>query len=101
MLAANRRWRGAMPLRLGPIGPLLVAALLAASGAAVAQPAAEFFKGRTIKIVVGFGPGGGYDLYARLLAKHLPAHIPGAPSVGGEDMEGAGSGRAAPLAHHA
>ena len=90
-----------MPLRLGPIGLVLVAALLAASGAAVAQPAAEFFKGRTIKIVVGFGPGGGYDLYARLLAKHLPAHIPGAPSVVVENMEGAGSVRAANFVYEA
>ena len=90
-----------MSLRLGPGGVVLAAALLVASTAAVAQPAAEFFKGRTIKIVVGFGPGGGYDLYARLLAKHLPAHIPGAPSVVVENMEGAGSVRAANFVYEA
>jgi len=90
-----------MSLRLGPGGLMLAAALLVASTAAVAQPAAEFFKGRTIKIVVGFGPGGGYDLYARLLAKHLPAHIPGAPSVAVENMEGAGSVRAANFVYEA
>jgi len=90
-----------MSLRLGPKGVVLAAALLVASTAAVAQPAAEFFKGRTIKIVVGFGPGGGYDLYARLLAKHLPAHIPGAPSVVVENMEGAGSVRAANFVYEA
>jgi tripartite-type tricarboxylate transporter receptor subunit TctC len=90
-----------MPLRLGPGGLVLAAALLAAPSAAVAQPASEFFKGRTIKIVVGFGPGGGYDLYARLLAKHLPAHIPGVPSVVVENMEGAGSVRAANFVYEA
>jgi len=84
-----RGWLGACRL-------VLVAALLAATHApALAQSAADFFKGRTIKIVVGFGPGGGYDLYARLLAKHLPAHIPGGPSVVVENMEGVGSVRAA------
>jgi tripartite-type tricarboxylate transporter receptor subunit TctC len=51
--------------------------------------------------VVGFGPGGGYDLYARLLAKYLPAHIPGAPSVVVENMEGAGSVRAANFVYEA
>jgi len=89
-----------MSLRLGP-GGLVLAALLAASTAAVAQPAAELFKGRTIKIVVGFGPGGGYDLYARLLARHLPAHIPGAPNVVVENMEGVGSVRAANFVYEA
>src|SRR3981081_3622622 len=70
----------------------LATVLLAASIAGVAaQDAADVFKGRTIRIVVGFGPGGGYDLYARLLARYLPAHIPGAPKVVVENMEGVGS----------
>src|SRR5690349_8764238 len=92
-----------MPRRLR-LGRWLVvaAALLAASSVgAVAQDAAAFFKGRTIKIVVGFGPGGGYDLYARLLAKYLPAHIPGSPSVVVENMEGVGSVRAANFVYEA
>src|SRR5689334_8427012 len=87
---------------LGPCRLAIAAALLVWSHApTLAQPAAEFFKGRTIKIVVGFGPGGGYDLYARLLARHLPAHIPGAPSVVVENMEGAGSVRAANFVYEA
>src|ERR1700722_7851545 len=89
-----------MPLPLGP-KLALAAAWLAASTAAVAQPAAEFFKDRTIRIVVGFGPGGGYDLYARLLAKYLPAHIPGEPKVVVENMEGVGSVRAANYVYEA
>jgi tripartite-type tricarboxylate transporter receptor subunit TctC len=81
---------------------LAAVAVLAASIANVAaQDAADVFKGRTIRIVVGFGPGGGYDLYARLLAKHLPAHIPGAPKVVVENMEGVGSVRAANYVYEA
>ena len=92
-----------MPHRRGPYRLLAVAAaLLALSIAdAAAQDAAEFFTGRTIRIVVGFGPGGGYDLYARLLAKYLPAHIPGEPKVVVENMEGVGSVRAANYVYEA
>ena len=50
-----------------------------------------FYAGKTIKIIVGFPPGGGYDVYARLLAKHLPQHIPGNPAVIVSNMPGAGS----------
>jgi tripartite-type tricarboxylate transporter receptor subunit TctC len=75
----------------------LAAVLLVLSGASAAgaQDAADFFKGRTVRIVVGFGPGGGYDLYARLLAKYLPRHLAGAPNIVVENMEGLGSVRAA------
>jgi len=91
-----------MSHRLGACRLALAAALLAVSCAsAPAQSPAAFFKGRTLKIVVGFGPGGGYDLYARLLAKYLPAHVPGAPSVVVENMEGVGSVRAANFVYEA
>lgn len=53
--------------------------------------AAPYYEGKRITIVVGFGPGGGYDRIARLLAKHLPKHIPGKPTVIVENMEGASS----------
>ena len=73
---------------------------LALSGAAIflAGPslaADDFYRGKTINIMVGFGPGGGYDLYARLLARHLGKHIPGNPNVVVQNMEGAGGVRAA------
>src|SRR5262249_50722243 len=91
-----------MRRRLGPWRLALAAAALAWTHVpALAQTAAEFFKGRTIKIVGGFGPGGGHDLYARLPARHLPAHLPGAPSVVVENMEGAGSVRAANFVYEA
>ena len=52
---------------------------------------ADFYRGKTISNIVGFGPGGGYDLYARLVAKHLGAHIPGNPGFVVRNMPGAGS----------
>ena len=72
----------------------LFASLLAAS--AMLAPAhalapSDFYKGRTIFVIVGFTPGGGYDLYARLLAQHLGKHIPGNPAVVTQNMPGAGS----------
>ncbi len=53
--------------------------------------AAAYYEGKTITIIVGYGPGGGYDRVARLLAKHLPKHIPGKPTVLVENMPGADS----------
>ena len=73
----------------------VAAALLCASAPAFAQEGSNFYKGKTVSIIVGFGPGGGYDLYARLLARHLGEHIPGNPSVVVDNMPGAGGVRAA------
>lgn len=58
---------------------------------AVAQSPAEFYKGKTVTIVVGFSPGGGYDVYARLLGRHLGRHIPGSPDIIVQNAPGAGS----------
>jgi hypothetical protein len=55
---------------------LCVLGLFAVSTAA-AQSVEEFYRGKTVTIVVGYTPGGGYDAYARLLARHLNRHIPG------------------------
>jgi tripartite-type tricarboxylate transporter receptor subunit TctC len=51
----------------------------------------EFYKGKTIRFVVGLAPGGGYDLSARTVARHIGKHIPGHPSIVVENMTGAGS----------
>ncbi|MPZ15159.1 MAG: hypothetical protein GEU73_12175 [Chloroflexi bacterium] len=56
-----------------------------------AQAVADFYRGKTITIVVGFPPGGGFDTNARLLANHIGNHIPGSPNVVVENMPGAGS----------
>jgi tripartite-type tricarboxylate transporter receptor subunit TctC len=72
---------------------LNIAALLAqaALSAAVAQPTADFYRGRTIQLIIGTGEGGGYDLSARLVAQFLPEHIPGRPVIVPRNMPGAGS----------
>jgi tripartite-type tricarboxylate transporter receptor subunit TctC len=51
----------------------------------------EFYKGKTIRFIVGYAPGGGYDTYTRAVARHISRHIPGNPSTVVENMEGAGS----------
>lgn len=51
----------------------------------------EFYKGKTIRIVVGFAAGGGFDTYSRAIARHIGKHIPGSPTVIVENMDGAGS----------
>jgi tripartite-type tricarboxylate transporter receptor subunit TctC len=72
---------------------LVATAFLASS--ASAQGVANFYKGKNVNVIVGFGPGGGYDLYARALSRHLGRHIPGNPNVVVQNMDGAGSVRAA------
>ena len=52
---------------------------------------ADFYRGKTVRIIVGFSAGGGYDAYSRLIGRHLHKHIPGNPSVVVENMTGAGS----------
>ena len=76
---------------------LLVAiALLFAPALARAQETvAQFYKGKQVTIVVGTSAGGGYDTYARFIAKYLGAHIPGNPSVIVSNLPGAGSNLAA------
>ncbi len=69
-------------------------ALLAAS-AARADAIADFYRGKTVDLVIGYTVGGAYDVYARLLAQHLGRHIPGGPQVVPRNMAGAGSIQAA------
>jgi tripartite-type tricarboxylate transporter receptor subunit TctC len=80
---------------------LIAAAAAAAFGvvplatASHAQSAAEFYRGKSIELDIGYSVGGGYDLYARLIARRLGAHVPGTPTVVPRNMEGAGSLRLA------
>ena len=69
--------------------------ILLCSFNAHAQTPAEFYKGKSVDVYVGFTAGGGYDLYGRLLARHLRRHIPGNPAVVPKNMDGAGSLRLA------
>jgi hypothetical protein len=85
--------RTMMKLKKACLTGVLCAAVWVSPLAARAQTSeTPFYKGKTIRIIVGFGPGGGYDLYARLLARHLSDHIPGRPSVIVENMPGGGGG---------
>ena len=74
-------------------------------GLATAQPARaqsveEFYKGKTVNLLIGFSVGGGYDLYARHLARFIGRHIPGNPTIIPQNMAGAGSLRAADTSSH-
>ena len=60
------------------------------AAAAHAQSVEDFYKGKTINLVIGFSVGGGYDLYARMLARHMGKHIPGNPTIVPQNMPGAG-----------
>src|SRR5829696_6412973 len=60
-----------------------------------AQADAEIYKGKTLDLYIGYSAGGGYDVYGRLVARHIGKHLPGKPSVVPKNMEGAGSLRLA------
>ena len=66
-----------------------VVLLAATAGQAFAQ--ANFYEGKTIRIIVGLAAGGGYDVYARTIARHMGKHLPGQPTISVENMTGAGS----------
>ena len=55
---------------------------------------ADFYRGKQVKLIIGYAPGTGYDVHARLLGRHLGRHIPGEPTIVPQNMEGAGSLRA-------
>ncbi|MDB5569652.1 MAG: family tricarboxylate transporter, receptor protein, partial [Hyphomicrobiales bacterium] len=69
--------------------------LLACWGAGAQADPADFYRGKQVQLIVGYGPGGGYDVYARVLARHMGAHMPGEPTIVVQNMPGAGSLRAA------
>ncbi len=71
----------------------LAVALVAALGLTAGNVAAadDFFKGKTIRVIVGYSPGGGYDTYTRQVVRHMGRHIPGNPSFIVQNMTGAGS----------
>ena len=70
---------------------LWLAATLTVAPGLRAEPIADFYRGKTMKMIIGYGPGGGYDLYGRLAAEFLSRHIPGNPTIIPENMPGGGS----------
>jgi tripartite-type tricarboxylate transporter receptor subunit TctC len=79
-----------MPLKARALVFAALAATLAMSPAAAQQSVADFYKGKNVALLLGTGPGGSYDLYARIFAEHLSKHIPGNPTIVVEHMPGAG-----------
>src|SRR5580765_874185 len=76
----------------------LLLAILATSipqHASAATAADSFYRGKTIRVLVGFAAGGGFDQYSRVIARHMPKHIPGNPNMIVDNMTGAGSRLAA------
>jgi tripartite-type tricarboxylate transporter receptor subunit TctC len=69
--------------------------LVLAPAAARADSVADFYRGKTVEVYVGYSTGGGYDIYARTLARHMGRFIPGNPTLVPKNMEGAGSLRLA------
>ena len=73
----------------------IYSAALVAAGTVSAAAQTPNLAGKTVQMVIGFGPGGGYDLWARTVAKHIGKHLPGNPTVVPQNMPGAGSFTAA------
>jgi tripartite-type tricarboxylate transporter receptor subunit TctC len=76
-----------MPMRSNCAG-IFFALVLAAGGSAYA--AAPYYEGKTVRLLVAFAPGGGFDTYTRAIGRHLGRHIPGGPTVIVDNMTGAG-----------
>jgi tripartite-type tricarboxylate transporter receptor subunit TctC len=69
---------------------LVAAMTLMVGTSAVADPVADFYRGKSIDVLIGFGPGGGYDTYARVLSRHMGKFIPGKPTITPQNMPGGG-----------
>jgi tripartite-type tricarboxylate transporter receptor subunit TctC len=104
-MPGRRDMKGWVPTGVRRMRVLMIMASLAGFGGACPGLAAEsveaFYKGKTMQLLIGFGPGGGYDLYGRTVARHLGRFIPGNPTVVPQNVAGAGSVRAASSLYNA
>ena len=80
---------------------MLLACLAVHAPVAKAQSVEDFYRGRTLNLVIGYSVGGGYDIHGRLLARHLGKHIPGNPGIIVQNMPGGGSLRSANFLYNA
>lgn len=83
-------WR-AMVLKLSKRNAVIAMGLFLAAVPAAGHAAEPFYEGKTLRLVVGFSAGGGFDTYSRVIARHMGTHIPGNPTVVVENMTGAAS----------
>src|SRR5262249_21882283 len=83
-VATNTRRRGAPPMmayRPRPVAMLLAVLVALAAIPAQADPVADFYRGKTIHLIVGTSPGNDYDYRGRIIARHMGRHIPGEPMI--------------------
>lgn len=73
------------------VGCFGLATSLGVPAFAAADPVADFYRGKQVRLLIGYSAGGGYDTYARVLARHIGKHIPGNPTIVPQNMPGAGS----------
>ena len=73
----------------------MAAAIILSAAPLHAEPVEDFYRGKTLRMLIGYGPGGGYDIYGRLVAEFLPRHLLGKPTIIAQNMPGAGSFAAA------
>jgi tripartite-type tricarboxylate transporter receptor subunit TctC len=92
-MLSHQRYRATMSRR--PASAFAGLLLLCALSVPRAAWALDFYAGKQVEVIVGSGPGGGYDTYGRLLARHLAKYLPGNPTVVVQNMPGAGGLRAA------
>ena len=78
-------------MRVLPRGGIAFAVAILLALDAAPLRAQDTFAGKTVNLIIGFGPGGGYDLWGRLVARHIGKHLPGQPTVVSQNMPGAGS----------
>src|SRR6187549_3777197 len=81
--------------KTGGVAVGMAAAILLFVVPAQAEPIEDFYRGKTLRMLIGYGPGGGYDIYGRLVAEFLQRYLPGKPTIIAQNMPGAGSFSAA------
>src|SRR5215217_3077620 len=86
-----RRGKAMGKIRTGGVAVGIAAAIVLSVVPTHAQPVADFYRGKILRMLIGYGPGGGYDIYGRLVAEFLPRHLPGNPTIVAQNMPGAGS----------
>jgi tripartite-type tricarboxylate transporter receptor subunit TctC len=79
-----------MEIKMKKIASATFIALAGLSTSAFAQAPADFYKGKNVDMVIGFSVGGGYDVYARTVARFMGEHIPGKPRIVPKNMTGEG-----------
>ena len=80
--------------RVRIVALITIAVLLSARASAAQSTAENFYKGHSISMIIGFGVGGGYDIYGRLISRFMRKYLPGNPGIIPQNMTGAGSLRA-------